>query len=74
MNVITHSRCVLVFGLNAMLFQVSQRLMSFILEVEMLSILLGYALIDVTSGPWECLVLFFRNLKHVYFISFVLLF
>ena len=57
MNVITHSRCVLVFGLNAMLFQVSQRLMSFILEVEMLSILLGYALIDVTSGPWECFVL-----------------
>ena len=56
MNVITHSRCVFVFGLNATLFQVRQHMMSFMLEVKTLSLLLGNALIDVTSGPWEYLV------------------
>ena len=50
MNVITHSRCVFVFGLNSILFQVSQHMMSFMLEIERLSLCQGNALIDVTLG------------------------
>ena len=49
-NVITHSRCVFVFGLIAILFQVSQPMMMIMLEMERLSLSRGNALIDVTSG------------------------
>ena len=37
-NVITHSRCVFVFGLIATLFQVSLHMMSHMLEMERLSL------------------------------------
>ena len=49
-NVITHFRCVFVFGLNVILFQVNQHMMSFMLEMERLSLCQGNALINVTSG------------------------
>ena len=49
-NVITHSRCVFVFGLNVSLFQVNQHMISYMLEMEMLSLCQGNALIDVISG------------------------
>ena len=39
-----------VFGLNAILFQVSQRMMSFMLEMKRLSLGQGSALINVASG------------------------
>ena len=48
-NVITHSRCVFVFWLIAILFQVSQLMMIIMLEMERLSLSQGKALIDVTS-------------------------
>ena len=41
MNVITHSRCVFVFGLNAMLFQVSQLMVIIILEIERRNLFIG---------------------------------
>ena len=49
-NVITHSWCVVVFGLNVILFQVSQPMMMIMLEMEGLSPSQGNALIDVTLG------------------------
>jgi len=49
-NVITHFRCVFVFGLIVILFQVSQHVMSFMLEMERLSLYQENALINVTLG------------------------
>ena len=50
MNVITHSWCVFVFGMNVILFQVNQHMISFMLKMERLSLSQGNALIDVTSA------------------------
>ena len=54
-DVKVHFRCVFVFGLNVILFHVSYHMMSFMLEMERLSLCLGNALIDVTS---EHMILF----------------
>ena len=50
MNVIINSRCVFVFGLNAILFQVSQHMMSSMLEMERFNLCQRNAMINVTSG------------------------
>jgi len=50
MNMITHSLCVFVFGLNVILFHVSQQMTSYMLEMERLSLFQGNALINGTSG------------------------
>ena len=47
---ITHSQCVFLFGLIAILFQVSQPMMIIMLEMERLSLSQVNALIDVRSG------------------------
>ena len=49
-NVITHSRCLFVFGLNAILFEVSHHMMSSMLEMERLSPCQENAPINVTLG------------------------
>jgi len=49
-NVIIHSQCVFVFGLIAILFQVSQHMMNSMLKIKRLSLYQGNALIYMTSG------------------------
>ena len=49
-NMISHSQYVFVFGLNAILFQVNQHMMSFMLEMERFCLYQRNALINVTSG------------------------
>ena len=52
-NVITHFRCVFVFGLNVILFQVSQHMMSSMLEMERFSLCQGMLFcLDVVEA-WE---------------------
>ena len=48
-NVITHSRYVFVFGMNAILFQVSQHMMSSMLKMERFSLCQGNAMINAIS-------------------------
>ena len=49
-NVITHSQCAFVFGLNVILLQVSQHMMHSMLEMKRLSLCYGSALINVALG------------------------
>ena len=51
-NVITHSRCVFVFGLNAILVEVSQLTMIIMLEIERRSLSYGNALIGCDIEAW----------------------
>ena len=51
-NVIIHSWCVFAFGLNAMLFQVSQLTMIIMLEIERRSLSYGNALIGCDIEAW----------------------
>ena len=49
-NMITHFKCVFVFGLIVILFHVSQPMMMIMLEMKRLSLSQENALIDVTLG------------------------
>ena len=51
-NMITHFRCVFVFGLNAMLFQLSQLMVIIIPKMERRSLFYGNALIGCDIGAW----------------------